>query len=111
MNEIESLMTRYNSYEGVEKILIIHSVKSEDTINSAVMKKIYKVKDDKEKEKEDLYCKLIPRIANDVDEMIKINDQKNELTFIRIKTTNHELLIAPNNNHFFCVLQNLTSES
>ena len=46
-----------------------------------------------------------------VDEMIKINAQKNELTFIRIKTTNHELLIAPNNNYFFCVLQNLTSES
>ena len=81
MNEIESLMKRYNSYEGVEKILIIHSVKSEDTINSAVMKKIYKVKDE------------------------------NELTFIRIKTTNHELLFAPNNNYFFCVLQNLTSES
>ena len=34
-------------------------------------------------------------------------DSKNDLTFLRVRTTSHEILIAPDKEFYLCVLQNM----
>ena len=38
MSEIEATISRISSYEGVDRILIIKSIETEDSINSIVMR-------------------------------------------------------------------------
>ena len=38
-------------------------------------------------------------------------DSKNDLTFLRIRTTSHEILIAPDKDLYLCVLQNMEDNS
>ena len=39
--------------------------------------------------------------------MIRQLDAKNDLTFLRVRTTSHEILIAPDKEFYLCVLQNM----
>ena len=59
MSEIEATISRISSYEGVDRILIIKSIETEDSINSIVMRSMVnnnkpELKTDKEKYEE--YC-------------------------------------------------------
>ena len=54
MSEIEATINRISSYEGVDRILIIKSVETEDSINSIIMRSMInnnkpELKTDKEK--------------------------------------------------------------
>ena len=40
MSEIEATISRISSYEGVDRILIIKSIETEDSINSIVMRSL-----------------------------------------------------------------------
>ena len=57
MSEIEATINRISSYEGVDRILIIKSIETEDSINSIIMRSMInnnkpELKTDKEKQKE-----------------------------------------------------------
>ena len=57
MSEIEATISRISSYEGVDRILIIKSIETEDVINSIVMRSMVneskpELKAEKEKAKE-----------------------------------------------------------
>ena len=108
MNNLENAMSRISNYNDVEKILIIKSVETEDSINSIVMKSINKsdIKSGNE-DKEKLYPKIIPQLGREAKSIIKQLDPKSDLTFLRVKTTGHEVLIAPEKDYYLCVLQKL----
>jgi dynein light chain roadblock-type len=116
MSEIEATISRISSYEGVDRILIIKSIETEESCNSIIMRSMAKgvnpneVKSDKEKLKEELFAKNIPQIGREAKSMIKQLDPKNDLTFLRIRTKGHEILIAPDKEFFLCVLQNMSSK-
>ena len=66
MSEIEATISRISSYEGVDRILIIKSIETEDSINSIVMRSMVnnnkpELKTDKEKMKENLFAKAWQR--------------------------------------------------
>ena len=66
MSEIEATINRISSYEGVDRILIIKSVETEDSINSIIMRSMInnnkpELKTEKEKAKENLSAKAIPQ--------------------------------------------------
>ena len=113
MSEIEATISRISSYEGVDRILIIKSIETEDSINSIVMRSMVnnnkpELKTEKEKLKEDLFAKIIPQLGREARSIIRQLDSKNDLTFLRVRTTTHEILIAPDKDFYLCVLQNMS---
>ena len=112
MSEIEATISRISSYEGVDRILVIKSIETEDSINSIVMRSLTnnknpELKSDKERAKEDQYAKIVPQLGKEARSMIRQLDAKNDLTFLRVRTTSHEILIAPDKEFYLCVLQNM----
>ena len=112
MSEIEATISRISSYEGVDRILIIKSIETEDSINSIVMRSLTNnknndLKSEKEKQKEELFAKIVPQLGREARSMIRQLDAKNDLTFLRVRTTSHEILIAPDKEFYLCVLQNI----
>ena len=112
MSEIEATISRISSYEGEDRILIIKSIETEDSINSIVMRSLTNnknndLKSEKEKQKEELYAKIVPQLGREARSMIRQLDAKNALTFLRVRTTSHEILIAPDKEFYLCVLQNM----
>ena len=113
MSEIEATISRISSYEGVDRILIIKSIETEDSINSIVMRSMVnnnkpELKTDKEKAKENLFAKAVPQLGRESKSLIRQLDSKNDLTFLRVRTTAHEILIAPDKDFYLCVLQNMS---
>lgn len=112
MSEIEAAISRISSYEGVDRILIIKSIETDDSINSIVMRsmtnKKMELKGDKEKQKEDMYAKVVPQLGREARSLIRQLDPKNDLTILRIRTTGHELFIAPDKEFYLCLLQNMS---
>ena len=58
MSEIEATISRISSYEGVDRILIIKSIETEDSINSIVMRSLTNNKNNdlKRKTKRRIIC-------------------------------------------------------
>ena len=114
MSEIEATISRISSYEGVDRILIIKSIETEDSINSIIMRSMVnenrpELKTEKEKMKEDLFAKAIPQLGREARSIIRQLNSNNDLTFLRVRTTGHEILIAPDKDFYLCVLQNMGS--
>ena len=112
MSEIEATISRISSYEGVDRILIIKSIETEDSINSIVMRSLTnnknpELKSDKERANQDQYAKIVPQLGKEARSMIRQLDAKNDLTFLRVRTTSHEILSAPDKEFYLCVLQNM----
>lgn len=115
MSEIEATISRISSYECVDRILIIKSIETEDAINSIIMRSMIneskpELKTDKEKSKEEAFAKIVPQLGREAKSMIKQLDAKNDLTFLRVRTTMHEILIAPDKDYYLCVLQNMSQK-
>ena len=90
MSEIEATINRISSYEGVDRILIIKSVETEDSINSIIMRSMInnnkpELKTEKEKMKENLFAKAIPQLGREAKSLIRQLDSKNDLTFLELE--------------------------
>ena len=82
-DEIEATISRISSYEGVDRILIIKSVETEDSINSIIMRSMInsnkpELKTEKEKMKENLFAKAIPQLGREAKSLIRQLDSKND---------------------------------
>lgn len=107
MSEIEATISRINSYDGVERILIIKSSDNENETPS-LARSLSKGQDKDEGEVAKKFAVKIPQIGKEARSMIRQLDPKNDLTFLRIRSTNQEILIAPDKDFYLCVLQKLT---
>ena len=112
MSEIEATISRIASYQGVDRILIIKSIETEDSINSIIMRSMVnekkpELKSENERAQEDKFAKIIPQLGREARSLIRQLDAKNDLTFLRIRTTEHEILIAPDKEFYLCVLQKI----
>ncbi len=139
MTEIDNTISRINTYEGVERILIIKSSEHDENLNVLVRsqskiveeEKVEKkdgkeVKDPKEKTevkekkekinykdetpKAQMYAKTIPQIGKEARSFIRQLNSANDLKFLRIRTDNHEILISPDKDYYLCVVQNLEKD-
>ena len=110
MTEIDNTITRINYYDGVERILIIKSSEHDDSMNILVrsQSRINKETIPKdETEDAQKFARHIPKIGKEARSMIRQFNSKNDLKFLRIRTTAHEILIAPDKDYYLCVVQNL----
>lgn len=140
MTEIDSTISRINTYEGVERILIIKSSEHDENLNVLVRSqskitevekkekkdgKEVKDKDNKDKEIKEkkerinykdetpqaqLYAKTIPQIGKEARSFIRQLNSTNDLKFLRIRTESHEILISPDKDYYLCVVQSLEKD-
>lgn len=108
MSEIEATIKRINEYEGVDRVLIIKSNDQDDSHNASFVRSMTKNDQNDQGEKAQQFRVKIPQIGKEARSMIRQLDSKNDLTFLRIRSTNKEILIAPDKDFYLCVLQTLT---
>ena len=114
MSEIDNTISRINTYEGVERILIIKSSEHDDSQNVLVrsqsknIKKEVNYKD--ESEDAQRFARNIPQIGKEARSFIRQLNSANDLKFLRIRTDNHEILISPDKDYYLCVVQNLEKD-
>ena len=111
MSEIESTISRINSYEGVERILILKAGEDDRDANSnSFVRSMSSGNANDQEEVAQKFRVHVPQIGKEARSMIRQLDAKNDLTFLRIRTTTKEILIAPDKNFYLCVLQTLTKK-
>lgn len=109
MSEIEATISRINSYPGVDRILIIKSSDTEDAQN-VLIRSLSPGQEKDETDQAKKFAQMIPQIGKEARSLIRQLEPKNDLTFLRIRTTNNEVLIAPDKDFYLCVLQKLTKK-
>ena len=108
MSEIENTINRINSYSSVERILILKAGEDDRDPNSnSFVRSMTKENTNDQDETAQQFRIHIPLIGKEARSMIRQKDPKNDLTFLRIRTKNKEILIAPDKNFYLCVLQSL----
>ena len=92
-NEVEEAVKRINSHKGVLGVLVVNydgvpiktSMEAAETVQLSV---------------------LVTPFTEKAKGVIKQLDPDNEVTFLRVRSKKHEILIAPDENYILVVLQN-----
>ena len=92
-NEVEEAVKRINSHKGVLGILIVNNdgIPIKTTLEPAETVQ---------------HAALVTHFAKKTKGVIKALDPDNELTFVRVRSKKHEILIAPDVDYTLVVLQN-----
>ena len=91
-NEVEEAMKRINSHKGVLGVLIVNKdgIPIKTTLEPAETVQ---------------HAALVTHFAKKTGDVIKALDPENELTFVRVRSKKHEILIAPDVEYTLVVLQ------
>ena len=92
-NEVEEAVKRINSHKGVIGMLIVN--------NDGIP-----IKTSLEPAATVQHAALITHFTSKAKSVIKQLDGTNELSFLRIRSKNHEIMVAPDKNYILVVLQN-----
>ena len=92
-NEVEEAVKRINSHKGVLGILIVNTdgIPIKTTLEPAETVQL---------------GALVTHFAKKTRGVIQQLDPENELTFVRVRSKKHEILIAPDDDYTLVVLQN-----
>ena len=92
-NEVEEAVKRINSHKGVLGILIVNTdgIPIKTTLEPAETVQL---------------GALVTHFAKKTSGVIQQLDLENELTFVRVRSKKHEILIAPDDDYTLVVLQN-----
>ena len=92
-NEVEEAVKRINSHKGVLGVLIVNNdgIPIKTTLEPAETVQ---------------HAALVTHFAKKTKGVIKALDPDNELTFVRVRSKKHEILIAPDVDYCLVVLQN-----
>jgi dynein light chain roadblock-type len=94
-SEIEETLERIKSHKGVEGVLVVNS--------EGVPIRPSKGMDDEKTQK---YAANISQLAAKARSVVRDLDPQNDLTFLRIRTKNHEIMVAPDKDYLLIVVQN-----
>ncbi|KAG2379635.1 hypothetical protein C9374_006752 [Naegleria lovaniensis] len=98
MSEIDETLKRIKSHKGVEGIVIVNS--EGIPIRSDFMNDDVKVK----------YAANITQLVAKARSVVRDLNPQNDLTFLRVRTKLHEILIAPDKEYILIVVQNTNFE-
>ncbi|ELT98681.1 hypothetical protein CAPTEDRAFT_219154 [Capitella teleta] len=92
MTEVEETMKRIQGHKGVIGIIVANTegIPIRTTLDNATTVQ---------------YCGLLNRVADNARICIRDIDPTNELTFIRIRSRHHEIMIAPEKDYMLAVIQ------
>ena len=99
MSEVESTIARVSAYHGVDGSFITHTTKGGFRTNY-----VGDTKDGGKIMNEALTLTAKAKI------LIRDLDPSNDLTFLRIKTKSKELMIAPDKEFMYIILQNFAKD-
>merc|ERR1712044_53183 len=93
MAEVEETMKRIQSHKGVVGIIVANTegIPIRTTLDNATTVQ---------------YCGLLNRVADNARRCVRDIDPTNDLTFIRIRSRKHEIMIAPEKDYTMAVIQN-----
>ncbi|KAG0750453.1 hypothetical protein G6F57_003019 [Rhizopus arrhizus] len=91
--DVEETIKRISSKKGVKAVVIINSEGA--AIRSTL---------DQEMSKQ--YGHLIASLIQQARATVKTLDDQNDLTFLRLRTKKHEIMVAPDQDYLLIVIQN-----
>mmetsp|Transcript_62840 Transcript_62840/g.199036 ORF Transcript_62840/g.199036 Transcript_62840/m.199036 type:complete len:103 (-) Transcript_62840:42-350(-) len=91
--EVEETFKRINSHKGVLGAIVVNydGIAIRTTMDNAVTVR---------------HAALITGMTMKAKSIVKILDPQNELTFLRIRSKKHEILVAPDKEYMLMVVQN-----
>ena len=91
--EIEETIKRIQSHKGVKGVLIMNSEGMPIRSNLST-------------EDTEVYAALISQLSIKSSSIIRTLDDSDELSFLRIRSKKHEIMIAPDKDYILVVIQN-----
>ncbi|CBZ52747.1 hypothetical protein NCLIV_025350 [Neospora caninum Liverpool] len=97
MSEVEETLNRIKTHKGVCGIVIVNSdgVPIRSTLDSQTTAQ---------------YSALISQLAAKARSVVRDLDPQNDLTFLRVRSKKHEILVAPDKDYVLIVIQDPNSE-
>ena len=95
--EIEETLKRIQSHRGVKGIMIIN--------NDGIP-----IRSNLSQELADNYAALISQLSSKASSVVRTIDSTDELTFLRIRSKQHEIMVAPDKEYSLIVIQNPNME-
>eukprot|EP00053_Salpingoeca_punica_P007620 m.69409 g.69409 ORF g.69409 m.69409 type:complete len:99 (+) comp14245_c0_seq2:89-385(+) len=93
MSEVEETLKRISSHKGVVGIVVVNkegiAIRSTLDQASTVM-----------------YSSLISQLAAKARSVVRELDPQNDLSFLRVRSKKHEIMIAPDKDYLLIVVQN-----
>ena len=92
MSEVEETLNRIKTHKGVSGIVIVNSegVPIRSTLDSKMTLQ---------------YSALISQLAAKARSVVRDLDPQNDLTFLRIRSKKHEIMVAPDKEYILIVIQ------
>jgi dynein light chain roadblock-type len=97
MSEVEETLNRIKQHRGVVGIVIVNSegVAIRSTLDSKLTLQ---------------YSSLISQLAAKAKSIVRDLDPTNDLTFLRIRSKKHEIMVAPDKDYVLIVVQEPANE-
>ncbi|MES1914074.1 MAG: hypothetical protein MHM6MM_006207 [Cercozoa sp. M6MM] len=99
MSEVEETLERIKSQKGVECVIVVNK----DGVPIRPSRGC-------DEQTATAYAAQVAQLARKARSMVRDLDPDNELTFMRLRTTKHEIMIAPEKEFTMIVLQNPEQE-
>lgn len=90
--EVEETLRRIQSHRGVKGVLIVSAAG-------------VPIRSDLEPEDTKTYAALLSQLAKKASSVVRTLDETDELTFLRIRSKKHEIMIAPDPDYLLIVVQ------
>ncbi|MFH4983068.1 hypothetical protein AB6A40_009777 [Gnathostoma spinigerum] len=96
MADVEETIKRIQSKKGVAGVIIM------DSIGRPIRSTL-------DEEATSQYSSLLQQLCEKSKSVIRELDSSNDLTFLRLRSKKHEIMIAPDKDYLLAVIQNLKS--
>merc|ERR1712228_23810 len=98
MSDVEETLKRISSHKGVQGIVIVNAegIPIRSTMENQITTQ---------------YAANLSSLAGKARSVVRDLDPQNDLTFLRVRTKKHEMMIAPEKDFLLIVVQNPNSES
>eukprot|EP00736_Rhodelphis_marinus_P007858 Rmarinus@m.21626 len=104
-SEVEETLKRIQTHKGVLGVVIVNSdgIVIRSTLDSAGSSS-------NGNSQSNQYAALITQLAAKARSAVRDLDPQNDLTFLRIRSKKHEIMVAPDNEYMLIVIQNPSTE-
>lgn len=93
MSEVEDIIKRLQSHKGVQGIIVVNQdgIAIRSTMDNSTTVQ---------------YAGLVHQLAIKARNTVRDIDPQNDLTFLRLRSKKHEIMIAPDKDYILIVIQN-----
>eukprot|EP00761_Pharyngomonas_kirbyi_P013607 gb/GECH01013636.1/.p1 GENE.gb/GECH01013636.1/~~gb/GECH01013636.1/.p1 ORF type:complete len:102 (+),score=14.38 gb/GECH01013636.1/:1-306(+) len=98
MSEVDETIKRISSEKGVIGVVVVNSegIPIRSTLENSLSVQ---------------YSALITQLAAKARSVVKELDNQNDLTFLRVRSKKHEIMVAPDKDYLLIVVQNPNAET